>query len=156
MKHTQIIREITIQEDMEKIWDFMSSPKNLEKITPEEMTFKITSENTDEKMYPGMIISYKVTPIKGIPMEWITEITQVQQNKFFIDEQRIGPYKMWHHQHIFEKTHFGIKMKDIVTYVPPFGIIGKIANGLFIKNQVNKIFDFRTVALKKIFKIYEG
>ncbi|MBE50204.1 MAG: hypothetical protein CMP51_00670 [Flavobacteriales bacterium] len=156
MKHTQIIREITIQEDMEKIWDFMSSPKNLEKITPEEMTFKITSENTDEKMYPGMIISYKVTPLKGIPMEWITEITQVQKNKFFIDEQRIGPYKMWHHQHIFEKTNFGIKMKDIVTYVPPFGIIGKIANGVFIKNQVNKIFDFRTVALKKIFKIYEG
>ena len=125
--------------------------KNLETITPESMMFKITSKNKDEKMYPGMIITYIVSPLLKIKLTWMTEITQVKEKSFFIDEQRLGPYTMWHHQHIFKQTEEGILMKDIITYIPPFGIIGKIANFLFIKNKVNLIFDYRNKKIASLF-----
>ena len=151
MAYTQIKTEQLIKTDIDTLWEFMSSPKNLQAITPKSMLFKITSDNKDEKMYPGMIISYKVAPILNIPMTWVTEITQVKKHAFFIDNQVIGPYKLWHHQHIFEPTKDGILMKDIITYAPPFGIIGKIANFLFIKRKVESIFDFRFKILEEKF-----
>ena len=98
-----------------------------------------------------MIITYKVTPMLNIPMSWMTEITQVQEKKFFVDEQRIGPYKLWHHQHILKEVNEGILMTDIVTYIPPFGFIGKIANFLFIQKKINQIFNYRYQALEKKF-----
>lgn len=151
MAYTQIKRTQLIKTDIDTLWEFMSSPKNLQAITPKSMLFKITSDNKDEKMYPGMIISYKVAPVLNIPMTWVTEITQVKKHAFFIDNQVIGPYKLWHHQHIFEPTKDGILMKDIITYAPPFGIIGKIANFLFIKRKVESIFDFRFEILEEKF-----
>ena len=151
MSFTQIHREQLVKTDINTLWDFMSSPKNLETITPESMMFKITSKNKDEKMYPGMIITYIVSPLLKIKLTWMTEITQVKEKSFFIDEQRLGPYTMWHHQHIFKQTEEGILMKDIITYIPPFGIIGKIANFLFIKNKVNKIFDYRNKKIDSLF-----
>ncbi len=98
-----------------------------------------------------MIIKYKVRPLLSIPTTWVTEITQVEKLKFFVDEQRVGPYAMWHHQHHVEKTKNGVRMKDIVTYRPPFGIIGNIAQSLFIKKKLNEIFDYRIEAINKRF-----
>ena len=151
MAYTQIKRTQLLKTDIDTLWEFISSPKNLQAITPKSMRFKITSDNKDEKMYPGMIISYKVAPILSIPMTWVTEITQVKEHAFFIDNQVIGPYKLWHHQHIFTQTKEGILMEDIISYTPPFGIIGKIANLLFIKRKVESIFDFRFKILEERF-----
>ena len=116
------------------------------------MGFEITSDNKEDKMYAGMIISYKVKPMLNIPLKWVTEITHVKEKKYFVDEQRVGPYKMWHHEHIFEIKKEGVLMTDIISYVPPFGILGTIANLMFIKKRVNTIFDYRNIVLEKMFK----
>ena len=147
----QLHKEQKLNAKISDIWNFAVSPKNLQRITPDKMGFEITSENSEEKIYPGMIITYKVSPILNIKMNWVTEITQVKENKFFIDEQRLGPYKMWHHQHIFIDNDDHVLMKDIVTYIPPFGLLGDIANQLFIKRQLNEIFNYRFVEMNKIF-----
>lgn len=136
---------------IDEVWDFISSPANLKKITPEYMGFNITSKLISEKMYPGMIISYKVSPVLGIKMTWVTEITQVKEKEYFVDEQRVGPYSMWHHEHKIEPVEGGVLMTDIVSYKPPFGFLGSIANSILIKKQLKEIFDFRTVAMEKRF-----
>lgn len=151
MAFYQFIQEQKVPATMEEVWDFISSPKNLKEITPEYMGFDITSKESDKKMYPGMIITYVVKPLLGIKTPWMTEITQVKDMEFFIDEQRVGPYKMWHHQHFIEPTDGGVLMRDIVTYIPPLGFLGAIANSLFIKKKLNEIFEYRTVALEKRF-----
>ena len=150
MKYTQIFKKQLINSDLDTVWNFMSSPNNLSKITPSKMNFKITSRN-NTKMYQGMIITYKVSPLLGIPLNWMTEITHVKEKQFFVDEQRMGPYKIWHHEHIFEETKNGILMKDIITYIPKFGIIGSLANMLFIKKEINEIFKFREKKIEEIF-----
>ncbi|MGC6471226.1 MAG: SRPBCC family protein [Flavobacteriales bacterium] len=152
MSHYQLTVKQQLNTDIDTIWDFVSSPKNLKEITPDYMLFEITSEELREKMYPGMIISYKVSPLLNIKMNWVTEITQVRDKHFFIDEQRMGPYKMWHHQHFFEENDKGVLMTDIVTYIPPFGILGDIANQFLIKKQLKEIFDYRFKVLDKKFK----
>ncbi len=146
-KTTQFI-PATIQE----VWDFMSSPQNLSKITPDYMGFYITSEGLPEKMYQGMIISYKVSPLLGIKTDWVTEITHVKDLHFFVDEQRVGPYNLWHHQHILEEKENGVVMNDIVTYSPPFGFLGAIMNTLVIENKLKEIFDYRFKAVEQVFK----
>ena len=115
------------------------------------MGFDITSEDIPEKMYPGMIITYIVKPILGIKTPWMTEITQVKDKEFFIDEQRVGPYKLWHHQHFIEPIEGGVLMRDIVTYAPPFGFLGAIANKLLIRKKLNEIFNYRTKAVNEKF-----
>ena len=152
MGYTQIIRKQIIRTDIDTLWNFISSPNNLEKITPEWMSFKITSNNSETKMYAGMIISYIVRPILNFPMKWVTEITHVKEKEYFVDEQRIGPYKIWHHEHIFEVKEEGVLMTDIITYVPPFSFLGTIANIILIKKRVNKIFDYRNIVLEQIFR----
>ena len=151
MAFYQFYQEQTLNTSLNNAWDFISSPQNLKKITPPYMGFEITSKSISEKMYPGMIISYKVSPILNIKTDWVTEITQVKFLEYFIDEQRIGPYKLWHHQHHIFETKNGVLMKDIVTYAPPLGILGALANKLFIKNKLQEIFAFRTKALDDIF-----
>ncbi len=141
-----------INGSLNDVWDFISSPKNLKEITPDHMGFDITSKNTPEKMYPGLVISYKVKPLANIKTTWVTEITQVSDKKYFVDEQRIGPYKMWHHQHIIESMENGcVLMKDIISYSPPFGFLGAIANQLLIKKKLDEIFEYRRIALEKRF-----
>jgi ligand-binding SRPBCC domain-containing protein len=140
---------------LDQVWDFISSPRNLKEITPPHMGFDITSTGLPEKMYPGMIISYKVSPLLGIKMTWVTEITQVREREFFIDEQRIGPYALWHHQHHIKPIEGGVLMSDIVTYKPPFGFLGAIANTLFIRKQLKGIFEFREKAMEEKFGKYE-
>jgi ligand-binding SRPBCC domain-containing protein len=147
----QFKREQFVHTDIKTLWDFASSPSNLKEITPNHMGFQITTPNTTEKMYPGMIITYKVSPLLNISMNWMTEITQVKPMSFFIDEQRMGPYKLWHHQHLFEEKEGGVLMTDIVTYIPPFGILGDIANWLIIKKKLRDIFAYRFDAVDRIF-----
>ena len=147
----QLHKTQKIPATIDQVWDFISSPANLKKITPGYMGFNITSKLLSEKMYPGMIISYKVSPVMGIKMTWVTEITQVKEYEYFVDEQRVGPYSIWHHEHKIESIEGGVLMTDIVSYKPPFGILGSIANSVLIKKQLKEIFDFRTVAMEKIF-----
>ncbi len=135
---------------IEEAWEFFSSPGNLSVITPPRMAFVITSGET-EAMYPGQIITYKVSPIPLIRSNWVTEITQVEQGKFFVDEQRFGPYAMWHHEHHFVETKSGTLMKDKVSYKLPFGFVGKITHVLFVKKQLKSIFEFRERKLQQLF-----
>ncbi len=141
---------------IDELWDFISSPKNLKEITPDYMGFNMTSESSDDKMYPGLIITYLVTPLLGIKTDWMTEITHVEDKKYFVDEQRVGPYKMWHHQHKIEPIENGVLMTDIVTYSPPFGFLGAIANKLFIKSKLEEVFDYRVKAVDSKYGKYKG
>lgn len=145
-KKTQLINA-----SIDEVWEFISRPENLKKITPDYMGFNIISDDVPEKMYSGMIISYIVTPLLGIKTNWVTEITHIKDKEFFVDEQRVGPYKMWHHEHHIEQTDDGVLMRDIISYEPPFGFLGRIANSLFIKKKLNEIFDYRTQAVIREF-----
>jgi len=149
----QFQREQLIDASLEDVWDFIKNPKNLKRITPDYMDFKVTSKDAGDNMYPGMIISYRVRPVLNIPMTWVTEITHVSENKYFVDEQRKGPYKIWHHEHKLELTEDGVLMTDLITYEPPLGFLGAIANSLFIKGQLNNIFNYREKVVTDYFKM---
>jgi ligand-binding SRPBCC domain-containing protein len=151
----QFRKEQLLHSGVDEVWDYISSPANLKDITPEYMGFDITSENLPEKMYRGMIISYRISPLPGIRVNWVTEITEIAEKKFFIDQQRIGPYAFWHHQHFIEPVGEYVLMKDIVSYKPPFGILGSIANILVIRKKIQDIFDYREMALNRRFPVRE-
>jgi ligand-binding SRPBCC domain-containing protein len=134
---------------LKQAWDFFSSPENLVKITPPHMGFKITSGKPG-KMYVGQIISYKISPFSGIKTNWVTEITHVSEGRFFVDEQRFGPYRMWHHEHHFEEENGRVLMIDRVSYKLPLGLLGRIVHFLLVKKQLKQIFEFRIVAMEKL------
>lgn len=136
--------------NINQAWDFFSNPKNLKELTPKHLGFNITNELPD-RMHPGMLITYRLSPIKGFPVTWVTEITQVSEPNYFIDNQRFGPYSMWHHQHFFKEVEGGVEMDDIIHYVIPFGIFGRIAHSLFVRRQLNGIFAYRKKVLKELF-----
>lgn len=141
-----------LKSDISSVWDFMSSPANLAVITPTYMGFKILSDQEDiKKMYPGQIIEYKVTPVLGIGMQWVTEITHVLHHQYFVDEQRFGPYSFWHHKHFLKEVPGGVEMTDVLHYKIPFGFIGSIVNSLYIRNKIKEIFDYRFQKLEKLF-----
>lgn len=141
----------TIPVSLSEAWDFFSSPANLQTITPDNLGFKIISKHHGTKMYAGQIIEYKVSPVLGIPLYWMTEITQVDDKKHFIDEQRFGPYSLWHHQHHFKEVSGGTEMTDIVHYKLPLWFLGDIAHGLFVKKQLLHIFNYRFKKVEEIF-----
>ena len=151
MLHTLRTTQL-LKSDVNTVWEFMSSPMNLAKITPSYMQFNILSDKNDLKeMYPGQLIEYTVTPLLGIKMYWATEITHVQNKQYFVDEQRFGPYKLWHHKHFLKEVPGGIEMTDVVHYKIPLGFIGRMANRLFIQNKVKEIFDYRFKKLEELF-----
>ena len=137
---------------IEECWDFFSSPKNLQTITPKDMTFVI-QDYDGKRMYPGQVITYTLKPLLGIKINWMTIITVSEENKYFVDEQRFGPYALWHHKHFFEPTETGTKMTDIVHYALPLGILGRIMNTLVVKNKVKHIFDYRRKTIDELFKV---
>lgn len=152
MKTYRLAFEQKLPVDLDTAWDFFSSPLNLAEITPKDMTFDVTSPNMEQtKMYPGMIITYKVSPLLGIKLDWMTEITHVKEKEYFVDEQRFGPFSFWHHQHHFSKIENGILMRDILHYAIGYGPIGKIANAVTVHKKINAIFDFR---FKKVVEIF--
>ena len=141
----------TLNSDIETIWSFVSKPENLEKITPDNMHFSILSKSNLE-MEEGMLIAYKISPFLDITTTWITMITNVIKNEKFIDQQVMGPYKFWHHEHKFQVISSNkVKMTDIITYIPPFGFLGDIANEFFLKKKLNNIFDYRNTILNNMF-----
>lgn len=153
MKVYQFLRKQLISYDLESVWNFISSPRNLEIITPEFLEFKITSQNLPDKIYPGQIILYQVKPFLNISTTWATEITHIRDKFYFVDEQRVGPYKMWHHEHILEPVDKGVEIIDRITYCLPYGFIGKIFYKSLVLRQLNKIFDYRKHKLQEIFNI---
>lgn len=151
---TQLYFEQKLPTTIENVWDFISSPANLERITPSYMGFNILSRNLPKKMYPGIFITYKVHPLFNIPLSWVTEITHLKEHQYFVDEQRIGPYAIWHHEHHIEAITGGVLMKDILSYRLPYGYLGRIVNALFIKKKVATIFTYREQALAELFGTY--
>ena len=136
----------------ESAWAFFSTPANLKEITPAYMGFDIHSDpEWLEHMYPGQVITYTVRPVLGIPLFWMTEITHVAGGQFFVDEQRVGPYALWHHQHHFKPIPGGVEMTDLVHYKLPLGWLGQLAHWLFVRRQLAGIFDFRWAVLEKRF-----
>ena len=157
MKSFHLTFQQKIPVSIKEAWDFFSSPLNLAKITPAEMAFTVTSDlNPMDKMYPGMIITYKVSPMAGVKLNWMTEITHVEDLKYFIDEQRFGPYKVWHHQHHFKATDGGVEMNDILTYGLPMGFLGSVANNVFVARKLQQIFDFRKKKVEELFGLMPG
>ncbi len=139
---------------LEQAWDFLSNPKNLKTITPGYMGFEIIS-GADRKMYPGQIIQYIVTPVAGIKNKWVTEITHVADKHYFVDEQRFGPYSLWHHKHFLKEIPGGVEMEDIIDYKIPFGILGQLLHPILVKPKLTEIFNYRKEKLEELFGTFE-
>lgn len=143
--------EQTIDCSLEKAWEFFSDPKNLQVITPDDLSFQITSPEIG-KMFKGQVITYRIGLLPGVTSNWVTEITAVEDKKYFIDEQRFGPYSMWHHLHAFEELEDGkLLMKDKVHFKPPMGPLGRLAYSIFIKKKLKGIFEYRFKKLEDLF-----
>lgn len=131
-------------------WAFLSDPKNLATITPDYMGFKILS-GADRPMFSGQIIQYIVTPVFGIKTKWVTEITHVKDDEYFVDEQRFGPYALWHHKHFIKEIDGGVEMEDIIDYKVPFGLLGQLVHPFLVKPKLDEIFDYRRNKLEELF-----
>jgi ligand-binding SRPBCC domain-containing protein len=142
----QLYREQTIATDLNTAWDFIRSPQNLDRITPDDMAFEIVSK-LPEAMYNGLLIEYRI----GIPLvgkqAWLTELKHIREHHSFVDEQLIGPYKLWYHYHQITEVEGGVCFTDHVKYVMPFGPLGAIAHAIYVKNQLKTVFDFREKAM---------
>ncbi|WP_394749283.1 SRPBCC family protein [Spongiimicrobium salis] len=155
MKLYQLHSKQALPISKEKAWGFLSSPKNLQVITPDHMGFHILS-GADRPMYPGQIIQYKVSPFPGFTTKWVTEITHVKEGSYFVDEQRFGPYALWHHKHFIKEIDGGIEMEDLIDYKIPMGILGQLAHPFLVKKQLLKIFQYREKQLSSLFGEIEG
>jgi len=152
MKIYNLTRKQFLPISLTEAWEFFSTPKNLAKITPEHMGFKILYISGGDKAYAGQLIRYKVSILPGIKVHWVTEITQVKEPFHFIDEQRFGPYALWHHQHHFKEVPGGVEMTDEVNYAIGWGPLGWLAHVLFVGREVNSIFEHRYAVLEQYFK----
>ncbi|MBT8266009.1 MAG: SRPBCC family protein [Bacteroidia bacterium] len=140
---------------VDEAWVFLSDPKNLKVITPDYMGFNIQS-GADRPMYPGQIIQYIVTPILGIKTKWVTEITHVKDKSYFVDEQRFGPYALWHHKHFINPIEGGVEMEDIIDYKLPLGWIGQSVQPFLVKPKLEEIFNYRKEKLEALFGKYHS
>jgi ligand-binding SRPBCC domain-containing protein len=141
--------ELLVARPLAEVWSFFSDPGNLERITPQDLGFRITSAASSE-IYPGQIITYTVTPLLGVPLEWVTEITHVVPEKLFVDEQRFGPYAFWHHLHRFTARGDCTLVQDCVHYRLPFGLLGRVVHPLLVRPKLERIFSFRRQAVGEI------
>lgn len=143
-------REQFLPAPLKKVWDYFCNPENLNEITPPDMNFEII-QGGNVKMYEGQIIEYRVEFLRGVRSLWLTEISHVRDSAYFVDEQRVGPYRFWYHEHVFEEISEGTKMTDRVTYVVPFGVLGDVMNSIWISERLKTIFDFR---MKKVIELF--
>lgn len=139
---------------IEDAWTFFSRPENLARITPDDLGFEMTTE-VPERMYAGMLIGYRVRPLGGIAIPWVTEITQLREPVFFVDEQRSGPYRFWHHQHLFEAIDQGVRMTDLVHYQLPYSAFGQLLVGGVVRRRLDAIFAYRRHTLEDLFGTLE-
>ena len=154
----KIYRLETIQNlpiSQKEAWNFLSDPRNLKTITPDYMGFEIVS-GAASKMYAGQILQYIVTPLLNIPLKWVTEITHIREGEYFVDEQRFGPYSLWHHKHFIKPIKNGVEMIDIVDYKVPFGLLGQLVQPFLVRPKLEEIFEYRKNALDRIFGKYKG
>jgi ligand-binding SRPBCC domain-containing protein len=152
MKVYKLRRQQFLPVDIEVAWEFFSSPGNLARITPARMKFKILKNSGDGEMFSGQIIHYKIQLLPGVTTRWVTEITHVYKPFHFIDEQRSGPYAFWRHKHSFKATNGGVEMTDDLSYAIPMGWLGRLAHAVFVRRELNTIFDYRYAVLKKYFQ----
>ncbi len=138
---------------VDQAWEFLSNPANLKTITPDYMSFDILS-GSDRPMFAGQIIQYIVTPVLGIKTKWVTEITHVMDKKYFVDEQRFGPYSLWHHKHFINEIKGGVEMEDIIDYKIPLGLLGQLAHPILVKPKLEEIFSYRKTKLEALFGKY--
>ncbi len=145
------IQKLPISRDL--AWEFFSNPKNLKTITPDYMGFDILSGG-DEPMYPGQIIQYAVSPVAGIKTKWVTEITHVKEKEYFVDEQRFGPYSLWHHKHFIKELEKGVIVEDLVDYKLPLGFLGQMVHPWLVRPKLEEIFGYREKKLTELFGEY--
>lgn len=150
MKIHTLVSKQNLPISLEEAWQFLSDPKNLKTITPDYMGFDIIS-GADRSMFPGQIIQYIVTPVLGIKTKWVTEITHVSDQKYFVDEQRFGPYALWHHKHFLREIPGGVEMEDVIDYKVPMGILGQMAHPILVRPKLNEIFEYRRKKLIEMF-----
>lgn len=147
----ELKKEQLLPISVDEAWAFFSDPRNLQHITPKDLNLVITNSLHGEKMYPGQMITYRVKPLLGIPMNWVTEITHVLDKELFVDEQRTGPYALWHHQHHFKPVDGGTLMTDIVHYAIPLGILGRMMHPIIVRKKLEEIFNYRTKVVEQMF-----
>ena len=135
---------------LEKAWEFLSNPKNLKVITPDYMSFNIVS-NIDRPLYTGQVIQYIVTPLLGIKTQWVSEITHIEDKKYFVDEQMYGPYALWHHKHFVKEIPGGVELEDIIDYKVPLGWLGQLVHPFLVKPKLEEIFNYRQEKLLELF-----
>lgn len=156
MKKYKLHTEQIIHASLEEVWDFFSSPENLDNLTPGNMAFEITSQKPVPKMFEGQMIEYKVAPVLNIPLHWKTLISEVKDKEYFVDEQLEGPYKFWRHKHIFKSLGINtVKMNDELEYALPLGPLGTIAHTLYVKNRLKEIFDYRYQKVDQLFNHFD-
>lgn len=153
MKIYTLHRKQKIPISVDEAWDFLSDPKNLKTITPDYMGFNILS-GAERPMYAGQIIQYIVTPVLGIKTKWVTEITHVVDKYYFVDEQRFGPYALWHHKHFIKEIKGGVEMEDIIDYKLPFGFLGSLMHPILVKPKLEEILNYRKQKLEALFGFY--
>ena len=154
MKIYRLHKKQSLPISIDEAWEFLSSPANLKTITPSYMSFDILS-GADRPMYPGQIIQYIVTPVMGIKTKWVTEITHVVDRKYFVDEQRFGPYALWHHKHFIKEIDGGVEMEDIIDYKVPLGFLGRMIHPFIVKPKLEEIFNYRQKKLIELFGVYQ-
>lgn len=135
---------------LDKAWEFLSNPKNLKVITPDYMSFNIVSK-IDRPLYTGQIIQYIVTPLLGIKTKWVSEITHIEEKKYFVDEQMYGPYSLWHHKHFVKEIDGGVELEDIIDYKVPLGFLGQLVHPFLVKPKLEEIFNYRQEKLEALF-----
>ena len=140
-----------VKRDLATVWAFISDPHNLAKLTPPYLGFEVLSTENNNRVYAGQIIEYYVKPLLNIKLHWVTEITQVEDQSYFVDEQRYGPYAFWHHKHFLQETAGGVEMRDLVHYKLPLGFLGRLAHAAFVEKQLKGIFDFRHQQIETLF-----
>ncbi|WP_339652457.1 SRPBCC family protein [uncultured Maribacter sp.] len=155
MKLYQLHSKQALPISKKEAWGFLSNPANLKVITPDHMGFHILS-GSDRPMFPGQIIQYKVSPFPGYTTKWVTEITHVNEGNYFVDEQRFGPYALWHHKHFIKEIDEGVEMEDIIDYKIPFGILGQLAHPIIVRKQLIEIFKHREQKLNELFGTLSG
>jgi len=153
MKIFQLHKKQNLPITVEQAWEFLSNPANLKTITPDYMSFDILS-GADRPIFSGQIIQYIVTPVLGIKTKWVTEITHVKDKEYFVDEQRFGPYALWHHKHFIKEIDGGVEMEDIIDYKVPLGCLGQLVQPFFVKPKLEEIFNYRTQKLEALFGKY--